>query len=167
MELVDGERILWQGRPSWRSQISFFVVWIPLALLPVIIAGIVEANDGDTGLAYGWWVLISLVLVVGVIVYDVLRRYATYYVVTDQRLRVRRGILSRSEQTARFERVQNVSVTQSLMDRLLNVGAVEFDTAGTDQSDADFRFSGISDPQQLVRIVAESSHALRGTSTGL
>ena len=63
--------------------------------------------------------------------------------------------------------MQNVSVTQSLMDRLLKVGAVEFDTAGTDQSDADFRFSGISDPQQLVRIVAESSHALRGTSTGL
>ena len=35
MELVEGERILWQGRPSWRAQISFFIVWIPLALIPV------------------------------------------------------------------------------------------------------------------------------------
>ena len=51
MELLQGERILWQGRPSWRAQLSFFVIWIPVALLPVIIAGIVRANDGDTGLA--------------------------------------------------------------------------------------------------------------------
>jgi uncharacterized membrane protein YdbT with pleckstrin-like domain len=167
MELVEGETILWQGRPSWRAQISYFIVWIPLALLPVIIAGILTANDQDTGLPYWQWLLISLVVVVVVVAYDVIRRYATLYVVTDQRLRVRHGILSRSEQTARFERVQNVSVSQSLMDRLLKVGAVEFDTAGTDQSDADFRYAGISDPQALVRIVAEGSHAARQAPTGL
>ena len=167
MELVEGERILWQGRPSWRAQISYFLVWIPLALLPVIIAGILEANDADTGLPYWQWLMISLVLVVVVVAYDVVRRYATLYVVTDQRLRVRQGILSRREQSARFERVQNVSVSQSLLDRLLRVGAVEFDTAGTDQSDADFRYRGIADPQNLVRIVAQNSHALRQTTTGL
>jgi uncharacterized membrane protein YdbT with pleckstrin-like domain len=165
--LVEGETILWQGRPSWRAQISYFVIWIPLALLPVIIAGILTANDQDTGLPYYQWLLISLLLVIVVVAYDVIRRYATLYVVTNQRLRVRRGILSRSEQTARFERVQNVGVSQSLMGRMLKVGAVEFDTAGTDQSDADFRYSGISDPQSLVHIVAESSHAARQESTGL
>ena len=168
MELVEGETILWQGRPSWRAQVSYFIVWIPLALVPVIIAGILTANDQDTGLPYWMWLLISLLLVVVVVAYDVIRRYATLYVVTDQRLRVRRGILSRTEQTARFERVQNVNVSQSLMDRLLRVGEVEFDTAGTDQSDANFRFTGISDPQALVRIVAESSHAgARDAATGL
>ena len=167
MELVEGERILWQGRPSWRAQISYFLVWIPLALLPVIIAGILEANDADTGLPYWQWLMISLVLVVVVVAYDVVRRYATLYVVTDQRLRVRHGILSRREQSARFERVQNVSVSQSLLDRLLRVGAVEFDTAGTDQSDADFRYRGIADPQNLVRIVAQNSHARGQTATGL
>ena len=135
--------------------------------MPVIIAGILTANDQDTGLPYYQWLLISLLLVIVVVAYDVIRRYATLYVVTDQRLRVRHGILSRSEQTARFERVQNVSVSQSLMDRLLRVGQVEFDTAGTDQSDANFRFSGIADPQALVRIVAESSHAARDATTGL
>ncbi|HET6689368.1 MAG TPA: PH domain-containing protein, partial [Miltoncostaeaceae bacterium] len=120
MELVDGERILWQGRPSWRAHMSYFVVWIPLALLPVIIAGLLKANDQGTGLPYSQWLLISLLLVVIVVVWDVLQRYATYYVVTDQRLRTRRGILSRREQTARFERVQNVEVSQSLLDRLFN-----------------------------------------------
>lgn len=159
MELVHDERVLWQGRPSWRSQLSFFIVWIPLALLPAIIAGVLRAGDRGTGLSYGTWILLSLLLVVLVVGYDFLRRYGTYYMVSDQRLRVRRGILSRREQTARFERVQNVSISQSLLDRMLKVGAVEFDTAGTDQGDSSFRFSGISDPQRLVRIVAENSHA--------
>lgn len=165
MELVEGEKVLWQGRPCWRSQISFFVVWIPVALLPVIIAGLLRANDLDTWLPYSRWLLISLLLVVGVVLYDYLKRYSTLYMVSDQRLRVRRGILSRKEQSARFERVQNVNIQQSLMDRMLQVGAVEFDTAGTDQGASNFRFSGISDPQELVRIVAEHSHPPEGTAT--
>lgn len=158
MELVEGERILWQGRPSWRAHLSFFLLWIPAALVPAIIAGALTANDAGTGLPYWQWIAISLILVALVIGYDYLQRFATLYVVSDQRLRVRRGILSRREQTARFERVQNVSISQSLLDRMLRVGAVEFDTAGTDSGDANFNFTGISEPQSLVHIVAQYSH---------
>jgi uncharacterized membrane protein YdbT with pleckstrin-like domain len=168
MELLQGERILWQGRPSWRAQLSFFVIWIPLALLPVIIAGLLRANDEGTGLPYWQWVLISLLLVVLVVVFDLLRRYATFYQMTNQRLRVRRGILARDEQTARFDRVQNVNISQSMMDRLMRVGTVDFDTAGTTEGASKFRFVGIADPQRLVRIVGEHTTALgEATSPGL
>jgi uncharacterized membrane protein YdbT with pleckstrin-like domain len=167
MELLDGERVLWQGRPSWRAHLSFFVIWIPLALLPVIIAGLLTADDQETGLPYWQWLLISLVLVALVLGWDWLQRYATHYAVTTQRLRVRRGILSRKEQTARFERVQNVNISQSAIDRLMRVGSVEFDTAGSDVDDSDFRYAGIADPQLLVRIVAEYSHNHPGGTTGL
>ncbi len=168
MELLEGERILWQGRPSWRSQLSFFVIWIPIALVPVIIAGLLRVSDQGTGLPYWQWLLISLLLVVLVVVVDVLRRYATFYQVTDQRLRLRRGLLARDEQTARFDRIQNVNISQSLMDRVMRVGEVDFDTAGTGEGGADFRFGGIADPQRLVRIVGE--HTVRhgeATATGL
>lgn len=167
MELLEGERVLWQGRPSWRAQLSYFVVWIPLALLPVIIAGVLRANDQGTGLPYWQWVLISLVLVVLVVGYDVLSRYATFYQVTNQRLRVRQGLLSRDEQTARFDRIQNVNISQSLMDRLMRVGAVDFDTAASGERASSFRFSGIADPQRLVRIVGEHTVAREGTASGL
>jgi uncharacterized membrane protein YdbT with pleckstrin-like domain len=163
MELLDGERVLWQGRPSWRAHLSFFVVWIALALLPVVVAGLLRANDQGTGLPYWQWLLISLVLVALVIGWDWLQRYATHYAVTTQRLRVRRGILARREQTARFERVQNVNISQSAIDRLVRVGTVEFDTAGSDVDDSDFRYAGIAEPQRLVRIVHEHSQ----TDTGL
>lgn len=170
MELLAGERILWQGRPSWRAHLSYLVVWIPLALLPVIVAGLLRANDRGTGLPYWQWLLISLVLVALVLGWDWLRRHATHYAVTTQRLRVRRGLLSRSEQSARFERVQNVNISQSAIDRLMRVGTVEFDTAGSDVDDSDFRYAGIADPQRLVRIVHEHSHdgpGGPGTTAGL
>jgi uncharacterized membrane protein YdbT with pleckstrin-like domain len=157
MELLEGEQVLWQGRPSWRSNLSHYVVWVPIALLPAIIAGALTANDHDTGLPYSTWIGISIILVILVVAIDAIRRFATYYVITTERIRVRRGILARREQTARVDRIQNVSITQSLMDRLLKVGAVSFDTAGTDERSSDFTFWGISEPQALVRIVAENS----------
>ena len=44
--------------------------------------------------------------------------------------------------------MQNVNTEQRFRDRLLRVGTVDFDTAGTD--DAEFRFVGISDPAEVV-----------------
>jgi uncharacterized membrane protein YdbT with pleckstrin-like domain len=158
MELVEGENVLWEGRPCWRAQMSFFALWIPLALLPAIIALLVGIDSTR-------WVSISIVLVLIVIGVSSIFRYSTLYVLTDQRLRVRRGILSRKEKTARFDRIQNVSIDQSLLDRLFRVGAVNFETAGTDERDSGFNFLGISEPQQLVRIVAE--HSTPGHSTGI
>ena len=105
-------------------------------------------------------------LVALVIAYNALQRYSTFYVVSTQRLSVRQGILSRREQTARFERIQNVSVSQTLLDRMLRVGSVQFDTAGTDTSDSNLDFAGISDPQELVRIVAQHSHPGPGPTGG-
>ncbi len=157
MELSGDEQVLWQGRPSWRAHLSFFVVWVPLALVPAIIASILSANGQGTGLPVWQWFLISIVLILLVLVYDVIQRYATHYAVTTQRLRVRRGILARKEQTARFERVQNVNITQSLIDRLVRVGTVEFDTAGSDADDSNFHYAGIAEPQKLVHIVHEYS----------
>jgi uncharacterized membrane protein YdbT with pleckstrin-like domain len=158
MDLVEGENILWEGRPCWRAQMSFFALWIPLALVPAILA--IIFGGGAT------WYLLSLILVAGVILVSSIFRWSTLYVLTDERLRVRRGILSRKEKTARFDRIQNVSVEQTLLDRIFRVGAVNFETAGTDERDSGFNFIGISDPQQLVRIVAQHS-APSSHSTGI
>ena len=59
--------MLWQGRPSWRSNLSHFVVWVPIALLPAIIAGALTAKDQDTGLSYRTWISISIILVILVV----------------------------------------------------------------------------------------------------
>jgi hypothetical protein len=51
----------------------------------------------------------------------------------------------------RIDRVQNVNTSQSIRQRLLRVGTVDFDTAGSD--DSEFRFLGIGRPEQVVAAV--------------
>ena len=47
--------------------------------------------------------------------------------------------------------MQNVNTQQSLVDRIVRVGTVDFDTAGTD--DSEFRFVGIAAPDRVVAAV--------------
>ena len=60
--------------------------------------------------------------------------------VTNQRLYIRRGILSKKVQQTRIDRVQNVNTDQRFRDRLLRVGTVDFDTAGTDDPGDDIEY---------------------------
>ena len=60
-------------------------------------------------------------------------------------------MLSKREQQTRIDRVQNVNTEQSLRERMLRVGTVDFDTAGTD--DSEFRFVGIASPDEVVSAV--------------
>ena len=143
MELHPGEEVVFEGHPSWRGLLSFYIGGvIGAAVIAVIVALI--ASTG-VGIAVGV-VLIAAVLVVGFV-----RRMATTYMVSSQRLYIRRGILSKREQQTRIDRVQNVNTDQRLRDRILRVGTVDFDTAGTD--DSEFRFIGIANPSNVVRAV--------------
>jgi uncharacterized membrane protein YdbT with pleckstrin-like domain len=91
-------------------------------------------------------VIVGLTLLVGF-----LRRVGTKYLLTNQRLRISRGIVRRNVQETRLERVQNVNYRQSVLDRVLGVGTVDFDTAGTD--DSEFRFEWVDGPEKVVRAV--------------
>ncbi len=53
-----------------------------------------------------------------------------YYIVTDHSLRIRQGALIIRESTFTFANVQNVSVHQGPIDRLVGISNVRIDTAG-------------------------------------
>ncbi|HEX7298121.1 MAG TPA: PH domain-containing protein [Solirubrobacteraceae bacterium] len=144
MDLQPGEEIVFEGRPVWRSTLGFYVKGFLGAL---VIAIVVVLAGASAALAVAvWLVLFALVVLVGFV-----RRLATRYTITNQRLRIQRGILSRSVQQTRIERVQNVNTRQSVVERVLQVGTVDFDTAGTD--DSDFTFVGVGSPHSVVEAV--------------
>jgi uncharacterized membrane protein YdbT with pleckstrin-like domain len=143
MELHPGEEVVYDGHPSWRGILGFYVVGFLAALLVGVVVGVAA------GPAPGVGVLVVCFLVL--LATGFARRAATHYLVTTQRLRIRRGILSRRVQQTQLERVQNVNTSQSLLERILQVGTVDFDTAGT--TDSDFTFRGIADPEDVVAAV--------------
>jgi uncharacterized membrane protein YdbT with pleckstrin-like domain len=95
---------------------------------------------------------IALVVLAGFI-----KRVATVYTITNQRLQIKRGIVARKVQQTRIDRVQNVNTDQSVIQRFLRVGTVDFDTAGSD--DSEFAFQGVSSPSRVVEAVDRAQHA--------
>jgi uncharacterized membrane protein YdbT with pleckstrin-like domain len=154
MDLHPDEEIVFQGHPSWRGILTFYVGGIGAAVVIGVLVGIVAGTGTGVAVVLG---ALAAVVVVGLV-----KRVETRYVVTTQRLRIQRGILSRHVQQTRLDRVQNVNTSQSLLDRMLRVGTVDFDTAGTD--DSEFAFHGIADPDGVVAAV---DRAVRAASAGV
>jgi uncharacterized membrane protein YdbT with pleckstrin-like domain len=143
MDLHPGEEIVFEGRPVWRSILSFYIT----GLIAAIVVGVVVALIVSTALGVVVWiVLFALIVLVGFV-----RRVSTRYTITNQRLRIERGLLSKHVQQTRIERVQNVNTSQTFVSRVLRVGTVDFDTAGTD--DSDFTFVGVGSPHRVVEAI--------------
>lgn len=164
LELHREEHVIYAGHPSWRGTLSFYVRGALVALVGAAVAALVTVIGGEFSLAIT--IVAFLVLEGGVILGGFLFRFSTTYTITNQRLTIERGILSKHMQQTRVERVQNVNTDQTLLDRILRVGQVDFDTAGAD--DSDFTFRGIANPEQVVRAVdrahreREAAHGTRG-----
>jgi len=143
MDLHPGEQVVFEGHPSWRALLSFYLGGVAGAVAIAVVLGLI------TSFAVG--LLAAVVLVAAVLGFGLFKRMSTTYLVTSQRLYIRRGMLAKREQQTRIDRVQNVNTEQSLRERMLRVGTVDFDTAGTD--DSEFRFVGIGSPAEVVAAV--------------
>jgi uncharacterized membrane protein YdbT with pleckstrin-like domain len=146
----DGENTLWQGHPSWKAMLIFYVKWTIVSLVPIAVWVVLDVAGKSVSAT--WFALATIVLLVLTYAVGWVRRMTTRYLVTDRRIQIRTGIASRHERTTHIDRVQNVNLSQSLAQRILGIGDVEWDTAGTEAPDADFTFRGIDDPSALVRM---------------
>ena len=122
------EAVIYSGHPSWRSMLDFHLAGLIAAAAGGAIARLATKNWG-----------LAIAVFAGVLALSVLIGF------------IRRGILSRTEQHTTIDRVQNVETRQSLLERVLRIGTVDFDTAGTD--DSQFSFEGVATPKQVVAAV--------------
>ena len=143
MDLEPGEQIIFEGHPSWRSILGFYLKGLLIVAVAVVIAILV--SKAGIAVAVGAGVLV-VVLVVGYVL-----RLATTYTISNHRLHIKRGIIAREEQQTQISRVQNVNTDQSVLERLLQIGTVDFDTAAG--GDYDFKFAGVADPREVVEAV--------------
>jgi uncharacterized membrane protein YdbT with pleckstrin-like domain len=153
MNATAPETVIYSGHPSWRSMLDFHLAGLFGALAGAAVARLISKNWGIAVAVFA--AILALSLLVGLI-----RRVSTRYEITDRRVHIRRGILSRTEQHTTINRVQNVETRQTLFERVLQIGTVNFDTAATD--DSDFAFLGIATPKQVVAAVDRAQQLTRG-----
>src|SRR4051812_14375878 len=119
MELHPGETVIYEGHPSWRSIISFYV----MGLLVVAAAVAIGVLADQTGIGAG----AAAVILVVVLIVGWLKRITTRYLITNRRMQIRRGLIAKHVEETRVERVYDVTVHQFVLDRILQIGGIDFD----------------------------------------
>ncbi len=130
------------ARPAWRNQWFAILCALALAAIGVSVAvrgaGRIEPLFLQVALA---GVGVAFLWLTAVILY---RHYAWTYTIRGGTIESRRGIIGRDVQSIHVEDLRNVNVHQSIVQRLFNVGNVEFSSAGGAGVEVTFR--GVVDP---------------------
>jgi uncharacterized membrane protein YdbT with pleckstrin-like domain len=153
VDLQPGERVIYRGHPSWRAILGFYIKGLLVAAAAGVLAGLI--NEG-VGLGIVTFVVIGAIVIIA----GFIKRVATVYTITDRRLNIKVGIIARKVQETRLQRVQNVNYDQGVYERVMQIGNVEFTTAGTDESN--FVFAGVAQPEQVVQQVEQATPLLSG-----
>lgn len=149
LNLSPDEQVIFQGHPSWRAILGFYLKGILVAAIIGVIAKLAGASSAT--------VFLIVLAVIGVtVLVGFVKRVATVYTITNRRLNIKRGIISREVQETRLERVQNVNYRQTVYQRVMQIGDVDFDTAATDETN-DFIFSGVANPEDVVHRVDQAT----------
>ncbi|HSK16361.1 MAG TPA: PH domain-containing protein [Gaiellaceae bacterium] len=145
----DGERVIWSGRPSWRGRVSIVAPGLLLAVAVLVFALWL-------GLGTVWAILLGLAIAAVAVAWGLLETIRWKYTVTERRVFVRHGLISVNEQTARLERVQDLTLRQSLLERLLGVGSLEIDTAGSEGGPLVFK--ALLNPAEAREVLDSAVH---------
>jgi len=131
-KLLPGENLILKDHPHWITLVKSVVV--PVVLLLVVAVADFTVLSPDNGV---YVPKLRLFLSLGVVALALLwlivvwvRWRSIVYSLTDQRITIQAGVLSRQEKIIPIDRVQDCTTRQSLFGRMLGYGRVEIDAAG-------------------------------------
>jgi len=121
--LVEGEQVVVHRRPHWKM----LVVPVVVLLLVVGVASFLGAVVSAQSWAPWAWLglaVAGLALVGRFTVFPVVRWRTTHFVVTDRRVLVREGVLTRQGMDIPLKRISSVQFRQGLLERMLGAGTL-------------------------------------------
>lgn len=124
VRLTEGEQIVWSGRRCLWA----FTLQLVIGSL-VVVSGLIGLIFTGTYLQ-----LLSLgLIVVGSLLYlsTAINYLSVRYVLTNEEIYKKTGLLSRHVINLRLDRIQNTSYDQSFPERVLSYGTIRIHTAGT------------------------------------
>lgn len=156
--LNEGEEIALDLKPHWWFFANHIFTGVPLLVLFLLITG-ATAGDAQRNLLWMWLVVAVLWGIWLGIKY--LDWYFTHFVVTDQRVIFRTGVLSKKGVEIPLERINNINFSQRVWERIIGAGDLAIESAGRDGQS---KFSDVRHPdgvQQEIYRQAEANERRR------
>ena len=145
--LTEDEVVTRQFRPHWRM-LAVPALWFIGAIVAIVLVyQVIPPDDGTADLVVtGLIILAMLILVVG----PVIKWWFTIYVLTDERLITRTGMIARSGIELPLENINNVIFTQSVIERILKSGDLLIESAG---ESGQSKFADIPNPEEFQSLL--------------
>ena len=127
--LTQDERLVLLLHPHWKTLIRPFAV----AVIVIVIALVAEVLIPSGSLAVAGRLAVAAVTILVLMVWlmvPVLRWRTTIYELTNRRLKVRNGIVTRHGRDIPLARINDVSFSKGPLDRLLGSGRLVVESAG-------------------------------------
>ena len=103
------------------------------------------------------FILWSWTLIVPIIIY--LKTRFTVYEVTDQRIKLKTGILNQEIDECELYRVRDYKVIKPFFQRIFGLGRIELVTS--DRSNSNINLNGIKDPENLYNLIRDNVEKIR------
>lgn len=127
---------------SWLFELLNVLKQFIVPILFLLFAG--KSNN------YELWGLVGI----GFMVPLAVARYITFrYRIGDNRIVIRSGLLHKTVRDIAFTRIQNVTLNQGLLHRLMAVAEVRLETGGGEKEEGRMRVLGFAQAQELQRII--------------
>jgi uncharacterized membrane protein YdbT with pleckstrin-like domain len=143
--LSEDEELIYDLRPHWLTLVV--PVLVTLVVMVAVGAAWVVMPAGDlqqpARLAVG---VLGMVVLLITVVGRVLRWSTTHFVLTTERLIFRSGLVAKFGREIPLERINDVTFSQSLFERLIGAGDLLLESAG---EHGQSRFSNIRDPETV------------------
>jgi len=146
---ADNEETLWSGSVS---QWHYAGKWLIVVVCVAILLGTFYINI--FGNAVNPWIVRSIPLLVAVVLIGWIRldRIGRKYTVTNRRVSVEYGIISKQSTELRVQDIRSINLTTSGLSGLVGIGRLEFSSAASDDADVIFwNTPGAEKVRDLVR----------------
>lgn len=132
-KLLPAENLVLKDHPHWIALVK--TLPIPIVLVALVIwadFSVLLDNYGSLPIPHFRTLLTLAVVALALLWFIVvwIRWQSITYTLTNQRILLESGILSRQEKVIPIDRVQDCSTRQSIVGRILGYGHVEIDAAG-------------------------------------
>jgi uncharacterized membrane protein YdbT with pleckstrin-like domain len=127
--LTEDEHVVLHLHPHWKALIR------PVAVLVVVIAAVVAGFvllPGGTAATVGLYAIVAVGLVLALLLslWPFLVWRTTHYVFTNERVLLQTGVLSRDRRDIPLGRVNDHSMNQRFVERMLGCGTLTIESAG-------------------------------------
>jgi uncharacterized membrane protein YdbT with pleckstrin-like domain len=154
-DMIGTEDVLFSSYAAWFSESTMIVVSLLSSIVSVglfVYGWLANISGIWATLLYGFAAICffsGFLFSAGLL----MNHYSTRYFLTNHRVIVRKGLFSKKLVYAQYEKIQNVRVSKSITERMIDMGDIYIDTSGGDQTE--LVILDIPDPEKMHRMILQ------------